>query len=233
MKRQIAFFTATALCALSTTAHAASFLDVSRGSYKQTGIFGTGGSGLPNGNILTGYYGGETFNSFVVFDLATFAGSATSATLNFNLPVAFSLGSNPFSFAIFDYSGSISALQTGGAGVSGFHDLGGGTQLGGLVVTAPANNFSVVLNGAGLAALNSSAGQKIAFGGTLLGGPFASDNAIFGNSAGGPLVELSITTDAGAVPEPATWAMMLLGFAVIGGAMRARKRPQVRVRFAF
>jgi hypothetical protein len=30
----------------------------------------------------------------------------------------------------------------------------------------------------------------------------------------------------GAVPEPATWAMMLLGFAAIGGAMRSAKRKQ-------
>ncbi len=36
-----------------------------------------------------------------------------------------------------------------------------------------------------------------------------------------------------AVPEPATWAMMLVGFGFIGGAMRARKRQPAKVRFAF
>lgn len=35
---------------------------------------------------------------------------------------------------------------------------------------------------------------------------------------------------AGAVPEPATWAMLILGFGVIGGAMRTRQ--QAKVRFA-
>lgn len=30
------------------------------------------------------------------------------------------------------------------------------------------------------------------------------------------------------VPEPATWLMMLLGFGFVGGAMRFRKRPQLR-----
>ena len=37
---------------------------------------------------------------------------------------------------------------------------------------------------------------------------------------------------AGAAPEPATWAMMILGFGMVGGAMR--RRPQVRatIRFA-
>lgn len=38
---------------------------------------------------------------------------------------------------------------------------------------------------------------------------------------------------SGAVPEPATWAMMLVGFAAIGGAMRSRKTQQPKVRFAF
>lgn len=35
---------------------------------------------------------------------------------------------------------------------------------------------------------------------------------------------------AAAVPEPSTWAMMLLGFGLIGGAMRAR--PKTRVNFS-
>lgn len=34
-----------------------------------------------------------------------------------------------------------------------------------------------------------------------------------------------------AVPEPATWATMLLGFGLIGGAMRYRRRPKVVVRY--
>jgi hypothetical protein len=34
----------------------------------------------------------------------------------------------------------------------------------------------------------------------------------------------------GAVPEPATWAMMILGFGVIGGAMR--RRPSVKLAYA-
>ena len=40
----------------------------------------------------------------------------------------------------------------------------------------------------------------------------------------------------GAVPEPGTWAMMLLGFGAIGFAMRRRRQTsgdRIRVRFAF
>jgi hypothetical protein len=35
------------------------------------------------------------------------------------------------------------------------------------------------------------------------------------------------------VPEPATWAMMLFGFAVVGYSMRPRGKKRARVRFAF
>lgn len=35
-----------------------------------------------------------------------------------------------------------------------------------------------------------------------------------------------------AVPEPATWATMLLGFGLIGGAMRRRQKAQVNFRSA-
>ena len=48
------------------------------------------------------------------------------------------------------------------------------------------------------------------------------------------VLEGSVTIEQ-AVPEPATWAMMLLGFGVIGFAMRRRKQEKTtqRVRFAF
>ena len=35
-----------------------------------------------------------------------------------------------------------------------------------------------------------------------------------------------------AVPEPATWAMMIGGFGMVGGAVRRRKAAQVRVAYA-
>lgn len=41
-----------------------------------------------------------------------------------------------------------------------------------------------------------------------------------------------ITGDVGAVPEPATWAMMLLGFAGIGFAMRRRSKIKTTVAYS-
>ncbi len=37
---------------------------------------------------------------------------------------------------------------------------------------------------------------------------------------------------AGAVPEPATWAMLIAGFGAIGGLMRKRRRPVASIAFA-
>lgn len=37
---------------------------------------------------------------------------------------------------------------------------------------------------------------------------------------------------AGAVPEPATWAMMLMGFGVVGAGVRSRRKPTVRLTYA-
>ncbi len=57
-----------------------------------------------------------------------------------------------------------------------------------------------------------------------LSDPCASDSVCDAN--------FRFTTNAaiGAVPEPATWAMMILGFGLIGGAMRSQRR---RMRAAF
>ena len=57
---------------------------------------------------------------------------------------------------------------------------------------------------------------------------------INGNNRGNGALEGSITIEQ-AVPEPATWAMMLFGFGAVGFAMRRRKQQKTtqRVRFAF
>jgi hypothetical protein len=50
----------------------------------------------------------------------------------------------------------------------------------------------------------------------------------------GGVTGVSVTPVTSGVPEPATWAMMLVGFGFLGAAMRRRKDPsaQTRVRFA-
>jgi len=45
-------------------------------------------------------------------------------------------------------------------------------------------------------------------------------------------VKATLATSAGAVPEPATWGMIILGFGAMAGAVRRRGRTAARVRFA-
>lgn len=51
-----------------------------------------------------------------------------------------------------------------------------------------------------------------------------SDQPIYGLRlySGKPAFEIDNVTFSGAVPEPATWAMMILGFGLVGAAMRRR-----------
>ena len=43
---------------------------------------------------------------------------------------------------------------------------------------------------------------------------------------------LTATVGAGAVPEPATWALMIVGFGATGGALRRRAKVRTNVSFA-
>ena len=55
-----------------------------------------------------------------------------------------------------------------------------------------------------------------------------SNNFSPSNSPSGFRVSVDGASVAGAVPEPATWALMLLGFAVIGTVMRRRQKVTLR-----
>lgn len=64
----------------------------------------------------------------------------------------------------------------------------------------------------------------------LTAGPHSitTDGTVFGSGK----VSYSGTINIAAVPEPAVWAMMILGFGVIGGVMRRRQRQSVNYNFA-
>lgn len=60
------------------------------------------------------------------------------------------------------------------------------------------------------------------------------DGMVSGSQSPGVLSgTISIRELASGAPEPATWAMMLLGFGVVGYAARKRRRQSARVRYHF
>jgi hypothetical protein len=73
--------------------------------------------------------------------------------------------------------------------------------------------------------------DKIVFTETGGGGGYESDNHTVGRFNGGgtgtliPLLDSSFPTDA--VPEPATWAMMMIGFGAVGAMTRRRRNGVV------
>ena len=49
------------------------------------------------------------------------------------------------------------------------------------------------------------------------------------NVQNGSILEIRVAT--GAVPEPATWAMMVIGFGLVGGLIRSARSKKKKVRF--
>lgn len=55
---------------------------------------------------------------------------------------------------------------------------------------------------------------------------------IFDFSTNGGQAIFAYNAVAGAVPEPSTWALMLIGFGAVGGVMRTRRRQKLTVSYA-
>lgn len=115
--------------------------------------------------------------------------------------------------------GPVSQSFSGGAGTGVLSSLGGSGFL------------------AGTSTFNRNIASNMPFGTSsfsFVAGNSGSIRLAFGSSSRdnvGPLLDnVSLDITSGAVPEPATWAMMILGFGLIGAAMR--RRQTVRVSFA-
>lgn len=209
------------------SAHAATYsLDATaRSSY----TVDLGRRGTPTANFVTGDAGELNFRGYLVFDLSKVQGAISSASLSFDTTSAATSSTNNAQITVFDYVGSINQLKIGGgnAVASIFADLGSGTTYGSF--SAPSQGqVSVSLNKEALTALTGSIGSQFAV------GLVADSGFAFGGSQIGTVTRLSLETMdvAAAVPEPATWAMMLVGFGGIGFAMRRRSKVRARVAYA-
>lgn len=93
-----------------------------------------------------------------------------------------------------------------GDGLSGFNDAGGAR----LTFTAPSDATRLYLGVADAFLFNGTSGY-------------------YGDNPGEYDVSVGLGAAPGAVPEPATWAMMAMGFGALGGTMRAARRKRVRL----
>lgn len=180
-----------------------------------------------NSNVffqLTG--NGNTRDAFW-FDLTPFTGAITSSITTPNAPGGPNGGDYPTGgqFAVvrdlnnfgqgwasgYDYGATVSDSSAGG-------DLD--YYSGHLTFTMTANDGSL-LNLAG----------STHNGSTVYGAADLRQCSTPGNCTTGP-VGFSLQRTP-AVPEPSTWAMMLIGFGAVGGAMRRKRSSVSRVRFSF
>jgi hypothetical protein len=173
------------------------------GWYDYTGSHDSANPDYIVGNCSLGSCGGDaSYNDFFTFDLSGVSGPITSATLSLGNPSVGYSGASTATFTTYDVStpiDSVTASQSGA--VSIYNDLGSGTSYGAVGVGPFDNNgqVDIVFNSAGLTALSAAEGGEFAVGGSL--GVFS-----------------------GGVPEPATWATMLLGMGLMGAVFRRRPR---------
>lgn len=134
--------------------------------------------------------------------------------------VAYAQGSNPFQNlnSFLASSGSSSDYKWGSL-YSFESDVG---NYGGQTLTITHDDgVSVYVNGSTTALAGFTAGPTSAITeSVVLGAGVTSYRIVYGRQNGSPSVlQMNLS---GAVPEPSTWAMMLLGFGVVGYSMRRR-----------
>ena len=154
-----------------------------------------------NSNYLVGNIDGLELRNFFSFRPGGFARAASLEIGNLG-GVGDGGGFNPgtgstVTWTLYDLATTIDSDQTY-SDVSIFNDLGTGTVYGSVTVGSATSLVTVALNAAGIQALNRAVDGGFAF------------------NVGGAL-----SFDA-AVPEPASWAMMIAGFGLVGAAMRRR-----------
>jgi hypothetical protein len=199
MNKMVAAFTAVTVAALSAPAAAVDF------SY-------TGNLSDPNQVLLFNFNVGSS--SQVTLRTYSYAGGTNAAGT-----VIASGGFDPI-LALFNSSGAlIDENDDGGANVPA-DPLTGSTY----------DTFLTALLAPGSYTVSVQAFSNFAIGPNLSNG-FEGDGTFDGRSSffAFDILGVDTATQVGAVPEPGTWAMMLVGFGAIGASMRRARRIKARL----
>jgi PEP-CTERM motif len=221
MRKSVSFAVAAlGALALSTPAQAVTFV-VTNGSaavFNASKVIGAGekvvtfdaGTPAPTGVVMTGGalmtgtsgLGAQPFGS----DGSRYLSVTNGKQAEVRDTIAPGYGALSFYLGSIDSYNTISILDTAGSVIASF---------GGSLFASPANGDRGSAQTNRLLTFTQSAGGP-AFGGLRV-------------RSGGNSAEIENVRFSSPVPEPASWAMMLAGFAVVGFVMRRR---QVRVSFA-
>lgn len=160
---------------------------------------------------------------------------ALAATFVWNPQITDTGSTNDFDIATQTFAPvSASALTFTGNGY--YHSHGGGTQaFEGFTISARINGISTTIYSSPITSFTSlSSLGTISFAGGDVTSITLSSKSFVGNAfheVGGDSFTLNGTVSQ-AVPEPSTWAMMLVGFGAIGLGMRRKQRHRVDYSFA-
>lgn len=173
-----------------------------------------------NASMIANGYGGLNWSNFGAFNGS---GYATSGYVNgrvSGLNTAFNSGGTPASFS------ATTPFTLNSGYFTGAWNNGLVISVVGLVdgLQAYSDSFTVDATGPSLHIFNWSNLSSVRF--SSAGGVNA------GLSGAGNHFVLDNLTIDGAVPEPATWAMMMMGIGAIGFAMRRKSAVKTTVKFA-
>lgn len=225
LKTAGAAIAALVLCCSATAAHAARFTAVFNGLVTEgvdhQGLFGAAGVGLA-GQAFTATYTFVTRpGDYQITSVREgFVGGDVVSTANPVTSVVFDIEGAFFQFTP-DYYGEITRSATVGmdfqvAGQQGSGAFGGPPAVG---LTMSLHSTSILPLDAPFSALSAGPSSANSVGRFVIGGF---------DSGGSPVFDMDVyfavaSVDVTAVPEPATWALMLLGFGVVGGLVRRRR----------
>ncbi|WP_422344872.1 PEPxxWA-CTERM sorting domain-containing protein [Parasphingorhabdus sp.] len=172
---------------------------------------------LSNGDVVTNQFPEAIFSSTPGSEILVTAQNLGSSPPNFICSGV--MGSiNCVDDIFVDFTSAVSGLSFIGVGINAGGDVGDVRVLSGMTLLGTVDIFGT--NGIGTIDLTAFSNiTRIEISNTDPAG-IGFDDFTFDIGMGG------------AVPEPATWAFMILGFGAIGGAMRRQRKATVKVSYA-